>query len=365
MLIPSTVKAIVEHLESTIQSSGSTASPPMILRGPPGVGKSWILKLLHRKLLETATSRAIPIWIPFKLNPEGLVDTIRRRIASTRTSSLSKNIGKETVDPNPMRLLFLDDIDTLFNFDSLQSQPMLSHSRAHGAGVARSAQAVCAAELRSFLIENAANTTLVATSGEDISFMSDQDLPFFNFFNIINVPTISFDESRHYLIRRTRNKQLLSRIDNIFSSINSSWIYHLTDGKILYLNFLADAVTNMENFPTSSLDSVADFLQSYFDWVSASAYCDLHRLSFYEKKLVDDAVHQAERFRPSDLRWEERKSSLLMRNLSDKGLLRRHGQGKTVEYSFSSAALKSYLRFRKQFALEEVIAPFSASSTFM
>ena len=196
--------------------------------------------------------------------------------------------------------------------------------------------------------------------------MSDQDLPLFNFFNVIDVPTMAFEESRNYLVSRSEKGKNLQRIDAIFESVNSSWMHHLTDGRILYLNYLADALSNAENQhlkPTSAPHEVADILQCYFDWIESAVMGDLHRLSYYEKKLIDDATYLPEKFKPSDLQWEERRASFTTKTLAAKGILKRHGAGRSGEYSFVSTAMKSYLRFRKRLPIQEVIAPFGKSTS--
>ena len=131
-------------------------------------------------------------------------------------------------------MLIWDGLDKLYNIFSHDGSSK-SPKRSYGAGSPINQKISYAAELRSFLIENSNKVTLVGTTTHT-DFMTDEDLPFFNFFNIINIEQLNHDESIEYVKSKIeRNNKAIKLFEIVTSSERTAGI-NICDGKISYLN---------------------------------------------------------------------------------------------------------------------------------
>lgn len=344
MKIPKRTDYLVSYLSKNLTSSKSTIAPT-ILKGPEGCGKSWITHILFQELEKEMS--LLPVWIPNQLSGKNLVTNIILEIEKKEQDLIKKGVSLSDVRKKKI-VLFIQRIDQLFNLTGKERLSSLP-KRAKGRGASYITQIHHASELRSFLIERRERISIICTSEVDTRFMDDPDLPFFNFFNVIDVKPLSPDESRELLLSKisVSNKALHTyKLIEAFA-VHAADI--LTEGLISNINLLASAIfevseLNKKNKSDSKL--IENTLTTYFNMIAPAMENKILNLSYAEKSLMDDAIKLPFQFRVRDLSSSEKSVSKIILNLRQKNVIEPATPNSNLYYKISSALFRSWLRYK-------------------
>lgn len=286
MKMPDRIMGITTYIEELFSETG-TLPAPLILKGDDGVGKSWILSELFKRLLKNKERIIYPIRINYQLSSVGLVDSIKKQMKRLEDNV---NLGLTLNRPRTevKFVLIWDSFDRLYNIykhDNISQFP----KRNYGAGSPIIQRIQHSSELRSFLIENSTKVTMIGAS-QMIDFMTDEDLPFFNFFNIIAINSLDEIESEKYINSNIEHNESAKQFYKIISNSNLYSGLKVCDGRISYLNLFADCL--LENY--NDCDSLKEFLEkfysSYFKKLNPFMELSLGELSEVEKEFLSTLV---------------------------------------------------------------------------
>ncbi|MFN7903946.1 MAG: hypothetical protein ACK5P5_02075 [Pseudobdellovibrionaceae bacterium] len=344
MKIPKRTDYLAEYLAKNITSSKSTIAPTL-LKGPEGCGKSWITAILFQ-FLEKENS-IIPVKIPYQLSGKNLVSNIISEIEIHEQEFIKNGTPLGEIRKKKI-VLFVERIDQLFNLTGKEKQTHLPKV-AKGRGASQLTQTQHAAELRSYLIERRDRVSLIATSEPDTRFMDDPDLPFFNFFTVIDVKPLSPDESRDFLISKISDSP---KSQHTFRTLESFAVHAsdiLTEGLISYVNLLASAILEVSEFSKkqkSESKLIESTLAVYFNTISPAMESKILGLSYAEKSLMDRAIRLPYQFRVRDLKITSTNESKVILNLRQKGFLSPASPNSNLYYKISSSVFRAWLRYK-------------------
>ena len=75
--LPRRIRQISDYLvKQYTDTANTTLPPPVIVKGPGGTGKSWILNLIKQGLEKQANSNTYLVKVPLQLSAKNLVKTI-------------------------------------------------------------------------------------------------------------------------------------------------------------------------------------------------------------------------------------------------------------------------------------------------
>lgn len=331
--------------------------PPVIIKGGRGTGKSWILNSVFKELKEKqSVTGLIPVRVPLHLNATFLLQSIQREMDLSKIKFLDA-VSDAGIAKRTRFLLFIDEIDALFNTDVREKMP----ARAFGRGASQFSQIQHAAQLRSFLIENNEKVSLLTTSNQDIRFTEDPEQPFYNFFNLLELSPLDSAQSSTYFFDRLKSTNDSLGLTRVIRGFNPDWIQNLTDGKILHIHFLVDVFKKIEledlGTPKSLEDVLETILTTYFLKLTPYYELELSKLSYQEKLLVDLISLLHDGFTSREVQGFDSNISLVTTKLKDKLFLNVEGEGHAAKYYFASTSLKAFLRFFKKTNMLSVISP--------
>lgn len=349
MKLPKRTEYLVNYLFNQFKEL-KNPSPPFLLKGCEGSGRSWILSLLAEKL--SKEQNLLVIKIPFLLNGQGLVEFINEEINRIKSSRIKleqiSEVRKKKI------VLILEGLDRLFSLhgrDPYKEMPR----KAKGRGATQIQQIFHASELRSFLLENRSKVSLVGSSDLEAKFMNDPELPFFNFFNVIEIKPLSPDESRNYLSSQLGNSMEIKKIVEELEYLSLDAIHQLTEGLISYLNLFRDASLKVFISKTKKIDykMLQDILESYFISITPYMMNKVNQLSYSEGALIDRMAFLPPQFRGRDIKFDDQKISKYLIYLKKKGFIIFSPQDSSY-YKMTSSIFRSWLRFRKGMEIGEI-----------
>jgi len=373
--IPRRINQITEYLVRLYMDNvGDTLPPPVIIKGHSGTGRSWVLNLIKQKLREQNTYNTCVINVPIQLSAKNLVRNIIEEISAISPNLMANNQKQGRKNPKQKIVLLIDNIDNLLNIeqgdqspvppDKVQKSGTTKFSRAIGTGAAKFNHIRDVSEFRSFLIENANQITVIASSSQDTSFMEDPEQPFFQFFNLIELKSFNSDELKEFIDNRLSptEKDIITYLDDI----NFDWPTVCCEGKITYAKFIIDAVKETKNEPDTQLDTeelVRRMILLFLGKISSSIDSVFHNLSYTEKKLLDIAVYLADGFYANQLNtnneFDGKNISQTLKTLKKKGIIGSDKEmgGYNARYKFESSTFKAYLRYYKNGTLRDILSP--------
>lgn len=359
-MTPVMIQNTAAYLSLQYSGKQSGLPPPFILKGPEGTGKSWVVTKLQKAVESNRASGIVAVRVPMQLNPEGLVHNIQQYISFCKFQYLKRSTEISNMASDLKVVLLIENIDRLFNLGG-RDRGFVLPTRAKGAGAAKFAQVQHASEFRSFLIENNRHIGLIATAGEDTSFMEDPDQPFFQFFNVLELRHLSEPEATLYFKDKLGDDHLQVSLVEFLSNFTSSWITNLTDGKISYLNLLAATVNEIaeeEGANSLKLEKLIEtLLDLYFYKVVPNLELQIERLSYQEKHALDRIALLPDHFFSKDVEDISSNVSLVMGSLRSKGIIEQAVETGAVRYKMRSTCLKAYLRFQKMAPVTQVMNP--------
>lgn len=345
MKIPKRTEYLANYLLSGIGSSKNTIAPTLI-KGPEGCGKSWITYLICSDL-EKQNSTILPVQVPYQLSGKNLVKNINRSIELGEQALAQK--GESLGDIRKRRVvLFVDRIDRLFNLTGKEKTPE-KPKKVMGRAASNISQIMHAAELRSYLIERRERVSIICTSELDTRFMDDADLPFFNFFNVIEVKALSPDESREFLVSNFSENKKGLELFQLLESFSVHTIDTLTEGLIANINLLSSSLNEcLESHKKNRMEIklIEKMLAGYFNKISPAVEGKISQMSYSERVLIDEVIRLPGQFRLRDLSASDRKVSKLISSLREKGFLEPSLPTGTLYYKMTSSMLRSWLRYK-------------------
>jgi len=376
---PRRITQITEYLVRLyMDNSSSSMPPPVIIRGQSGTGRSWVLNLIKHGLNERERGLNNPyvINVPIQLSAKNLVKNIIEEITSISPNLSVGNNKQGRKSPRQKIVLLIDNIDHLLNLEKGDQLPLSPEKivqlgsdkfkRAKGSGAAKFHHILDVSEFRSFLIENSSWITVIASSGEDISFMEDPDQPFFQFFNLIDLKPFNPDEIREFIKERLRSSvksSLRSHNDalTLLDSTNYDWPNVLTEGRITYAKFVIDAIKEtgdeFSNKPVKDEDLLNRGILLFLSKIHPYTDSILNNLSYTEKKLLDIAIFLPDGFYANQLNGFEGNISQTLKTLKKKEIISSDKEGHNARYKFVSSVFKTYLRYYKNGILRDVLTP--------
>lgn len=345
--MPKRLQYIISLIIKRFKKSGNSLPAPLILRGESGVGKSWVLSQLSEQVLDISNEISIvPIVVKYHLTAKNIVTQLKIQIEKQEKKYYFKNEIEGTSKKQLKFVLIWDGLDKIYNIFS-HDRSSKSPKRSFGAGSPITQKILYASELRSFLIENVGKVTLVGTSTY-IDFMTDEDLPFFNFFNIINIEALSHDESIDYVQNKIRRNERANKLFEFITSLESSAGIDICDGKISYLNIFSGSILEAVETEISKFkDLIKYFYALFFSKLNPFIDIEIKNLSEGEKILLSEIMDLPNNFHLKDVIDHGLNKTKLMRNLVNKEILSEEGRGKTRIFSIKSEALKKWIRYHR------------------
>ncbi len=351
--MPDRLLFLVKYLKDTYLTPTEQIVPSLILKGERGVGKSWVLNSLFTYLQTRIDSpQVIPIFVPFQLTGSNLVVNTSRLVDKAKHEVLNDQKVGGLSPSNLKFLLLMEGIDFLYNVSSGREHGL--PKKAMGVSSSQMTQFQHARELRSYLIENSKNVSMIATSSSDLRFTEDPDLPFFNFFNVIEVKPLSSQEALSYITSQVKADQPTLDLLELLIQLYGPLIVDIADGSLALLNIfvaalIGSSVRNQQGTPQNQL--INKFKSLYFS--NISPYVDLvnQNLSYVERLLVDELVCIKPTFTRKDVAHLPINLSKTFSNLESKSVIERTGKTRKSGFRFKKQSFRSWLRFNKRLGL--------------
>lgn len=335
--MPKRLSFLRDYICSKIKESKNGSIPPLLLKGPSGVGKSWLLKEIEGEI--NKNDRLVGISVPLVLNANNLVSKISS-LVSTKEKELKikKSETKKTVS----YVILLEGIDTLFNIN----KDFRSKKKVFGKSAEYSHQIQHASELRSYLIENSRKITLIASSSENTQFVEDPDLPFYNFFNLIEVNALNEIESIEYVNEKIGKNKKAAEIIQDLEAADPHWPLHLTEGLISYINLFAGTALEIAAAKHPANKQLNEFLVNYFNKLDPLVGKIVDSMSYSEKGLVDLLCTLPFTFEARNINYPGINLSRALSFLVNKHILI-PASDRPSSFQFKSHVFRSWLRFSK------------------
>lgn len=341
MKMPDRIQVITKYIEDLF-SENETLPAPLILKGDDGVGKSWILSELFKRLIKKKQN-IYPIRINYQLSSVGLVDVIKKQMKKLEDSvNLESTLDKPRT--NIKFVLIWDSFDRLYNIykhDNISQFP----KRNYGAGSPIIQRIQHSSELRSFLIENSTKVTMIGAS-QMVDFMTDEELPFFNFFNIITINALDELESEKYIKNNIAHN---NKAEDFYKIISSSNLYSglkVCDGRISYLNLFSDCLLENYNDCGSLKEFLEKFYSSYFKKLNPFMELSLGELSEVEKEFLSSLL-TFKKNRNAGAAIDMRNMSRVVKNMINKKILT-PDSGTKKGYTLCSVAQEEWIAYNNR-----------------
>jgi hypothetical protein len=352
-MMPERLSFLVKYLKENYLAPSERIAPPLILKGETGVGKSWVLNRLYSEFGSNIADIPIrPVLVPFQLTASNLVTNISIAVEKEKRDALLDQKTGSFITGRTKFLLLMEGIDRLYNvpFGQEQGPP----KKAIGAGASHLMQLQQARELRGYLIENSNNLSFIATSGPDLRFTEDADLPFFNFFNVIEVKPLSSQESLDYITMRVKECRPDLELLDIVIKLYGSLVVDIADGSIVLLNMFVGALSEASRQNKVGLSQnhrSNHFLTIYFGKLTPYVELIIQNLSYVERLLVDELIRLSANFSSRDIGRLDINLSRVLAKLESKGVIESVGETRKTSYRFRKESFRSWLRFHKRLEL--------------
>lgn len=343
-MMPKRLSFLRDYICSKIKESKNGSVPPLLLKGASGVGKSWLLKEIEDEI--NKNDKLIGISIPLVLNANNLVSKISQ-LASVKEKELKSKKGD--AKKNVSFVILLEGIDSLFNV----SKDFRSKNKVFGKSAEYSHQIQHASELRSYLIENSRKISIIASSSENTQFIEDPDLPFYNFFNLIEVNSLNEIESLEYINEKIgKNRKALEIIDDL-NKMDQHWPLHLTEGLISYINLFTGTALEVTTQKISTKETLNDFLVHYFNKIDPLVVKTIDNMSYSEKGLVDFICTLPFTFEARQINYPGINLSRSLSSLVNKQILI-PAPDRPNSFQFKSHVFRSWIRFNKRLDIFDI-----------
>lgn len=351
--MPERLSFLVNYLKDTYLAQSEQIVPPLILKGERGVGKSWVLNSLFTYLQTTIDSpQVIPIFVPFQLTGSNLVVNTSRLVDKAKHDALNDQKVGGLSATNLKFLLLMEGIDFLYNVSSGREHGL--PKKAIGVISSQMTQFQHARELRSYLIENCKNVSMIATSSPDLRFTEDPDLPFFNFFNVIEVKPLSSQEALSYISYQVKEYQPTLELLEVLIQLYGPLIVDIADGSLALLNVFVAALfesSGRNQHDTSQNQLINKFKSLYFSNISPYVELASQNLSYVDRLLVDELVALGPTFTSKEVAHLPINLSKTFSNLESKLVIERTGKTRKSGFRFKKESFRSWLRFNKRLGL--------------
>lgn len=349
-MVPSNIGKIFEDLKHQCNQT-KILPPSTLISGERGVGKSWLFFHYYKHLLMNKKKNHIhPLYFGYQLSAQSLIESINRKIYELESESILSKKNDETATDK--FILFVENIDKLFG-NIKSANPKQSSIKGRGINIYKSISHASA--LRSFLLQQHGKISLFATA-ESIEFMLDEELPFYNYFNLIEITPFNPKESFDYLKKKIQNEEL--ELLNLMASIKEMDFYTLTEGKMSFLNEYSSSINiASRGKKKTNIDYISSFLSDYFQKTSIYIQSELDNLSAREKEVLDKLVHLPNEFTTNDIDIIRKGPTLnaTLDTLTHKNILSVNKLGNKKTFIFKKSLLKTWLKlYPKTFDTNEL-----------
>lgn len=349
-MIPTVLQRVVEHLNDSFSGKSVGLPPPTIIKGPPGSGRSWILNEVKNCLKNKLQDRYLILDIPLKLSSSGLTKTIINYELQKKTKAV------------PYCLIIIDNIDFLLNIPNWQSGKR--PTKAIGLAAATYRQYRDVSEFRRFLIEKSERYTVLATSGSNVTFMTDPELPFYQFFNVLEIKSLENLETKRFIRGCLKGQQSRLSLLDYLDAFYTNWPESITDGKLSFCQIFVDTLLELEEkFLAEPNKMLEELIRLYFSRLSPFFNPQFNALSYSEKQIIDIMALLKENIYQSDLKSFKGNISVVLQQLRNKDIIKSNAMGHNAQYQFCSKTLKAYLRFYKRAKIHEVFRVWEPASS--
>lgn len=352
-MMPKRLKFLVGYLKDKYLAPSDRPPPSLLLRGDMGAGKSWVLNQIFLDLEQNSdTTSLVPVRVPFQLTATNLVVNISKVLEKAKRSSIMGGKLNHADAQKKKFLLLIEGVDRLYNPPS--ARELSVPRRAIGSGASFITQVQHARELRAFLIENSKNVSVIATSNHDIRFIEDPDLPFFNFFNLIEVKPLSSQESLDYVASQLKGNPTADSLFALLVRLYGHVLIEIADGSIALLNLFVGGLFEISSRLGKGgvkKDAVEHFLALYFSNITPYVELTIQSLSFTERLLVDELTRAPTQFSSKDIDPLEINLSKTLSNLGAKLVIERVGEARPAAYRFRKESVRSWLRYHRRIDL--------------
>lgn len=319
-MIPKRHDFFISYMLKSFENSQKSLPPSTLLKGEEGVGKSWVLSELYKKSKKVLEPQGIiPVKIQYRLSAYGVVNNIQKKLLELELEEISK-LSKNKALNRPVKfILFWDGFDKLYELPKSEAATRIP-KRAFGVGSTIVHKIQMASELRSFLIENSHRISVIGTV-KSVDFMTKEELPFFNFFNLLKIDCLTSQESAEYISGSIKHSKMAQQTYKIITLVNSYQGIDVCDGKISYLNLFADTLLEDYQKCKTNEDVTTQFFNSFFIKLNPFIENSLSSLSELEKTFLDSTITSARLIPRKQLPDLEGNTPRIIKNLIDKEIL--------------------------------------------
>lgn len=339
-MMPKRLSFLSDYICSKLSENKGGAIPPLLLRGPTGSGKGWVLSQIVTQL--NKSERFIPIVVPYMLNASHLVSRVSQTVANKEKELKQKKGDAKKRDSGYSYVILMEGIDVLFNVN----RDFRSQKKVFGKSAEYSQQIQHASELRSYLLENSRKVSIIASSSENTQFIEDPDLPFYNFFNLIEVNPLNEIESIEYINEKIGKHKQAMEIVSELDKKNPHWPTHLTEGLISNVNLFVGTALEVVVVNNTN-NKLKQFLIQYFNKLDPLLEKIVDGMSYSEKGLVDHLCSLPMTFDKRQIRHTGTNLSRSISTLVNKQILT-PSPNRENSFQFKSPVFRSWLRFNKQ-----------------
>lgn len=308
--------------------------PPVIIKGGPYSGAYIINREIYKKINIGADKNINTMLVGYKLTGSSLTSEISNEVLVN-----NQKVKKPTI-------VFIDGIDRLLNLSTKDVQRGAKRGRG-----AKSAEIIDESHsLRKLLLENSNKLSIIASSGDNPSFMENPDLPFYKFFNEINVSPLSPQESAKYVfnqLKKNSNFDIKMEWLSDLGSASFEWPYRLTGGNLILLQRLIQVASHnskmLSNANNKSI-KVQTFLDEYFFQIQPLLYLETELYSREELRFIELAALADNIFSLKNIGFGKGNTSLVAKKLVEKNMLSPL-VGSIGRYFFTHIALRTFIRY--------------------
>lgn len=313
------VKSLVKEMRDSIGKRLKINSH--VILGDRGVGKSTLLKLLYKEVIEDEKLNEAYhfIFVPSSFHGVGGSREIERLVSNLNVKDISKH-----------HILVIDDLDLL-----LADSETDAHS------------------LREMLIRDEPRIALIATAHSSLADKLGASKAFYGFFSQHTLEGVT-DEDVFTLLDGVLKTPLWGKLNRELTLTSTFWVATIADNNPRLLTILRNvflALSNRLNGTDGQIDP-EQFLDFYFELAGPSFRNELMELPRYSRYFLEEASFCGHYFKIREVSIDISNPSREATKLVQMGYLKKNLDG---EYSFTNRPIKAWLRFMKQIPLGKVL----------
>jgi hypothetical protein len=314
-IVKSLLKEMKEAMEKGLKINNH------VIFGDRGVGKSTLLKLLYREVIEDEKLNEAYhfIFVPSSFHGVGGSKEIERLVASISVKDVTKH-----------HILVIDDLDFLLSDSEIDA-----HS------------------LREMLIRDDPRLTLVATAHSSLADRLGASKALYGFFSQHTLE-VATDNDVFALLDGMLKTDSWTKLNRELTLTSTFWIATIAENNLRLLTILINvfyALSNRPNATDKQIDS-EQFLTNYFEFAGPSFRNELMGLPRYSRYFLEEASFCGHYFKVREVSLDISNPSREATRLVQFGYLKKNLDG---EYSFTNRPIKAWLRFMKQVPLGKVL----------